>query len=398
MKFTFKHTKYACYFAYISTAITNNIGSLLFFTFYKQFGISEHLLALLVTINFATQVAVDLLGAKYADRIGYRPLLYVAFSSCILGLLSMGLLPSVLPIPYIGLCISSVLFAIGGGLGEVLISPLIEALPGDEKASAMSILHSFYCWGVVLVVALSAVFFKFIGTVKWQLLPLLWAIVPLSTLILFTRVPIRTLSDDAPTLTVKRLFGNCKFWFFALLMLCGGAAELVVAQWSSMLAESALGVSKATGDLLGPCFFSVCMGVIRAIYGKLGDKLPLVPALFISAIISLTGYIVIFAVENSYLALAGCGLVGIGVALFWPGILSYASRKIPSGGTAMFALLAVFGDLGCAIAPEATAIVASIGENDLRDGIFAGAIFPLVIAASTLFLILKKNTAKNTAK
>lgn len=392
MKLTFKHTKYACYCAYISTAITNNLASLLFFTFQTHFGITNTQLAMLVTLNFGTQIAVDLLGAKFADRIGYRPLLITACSSCILGLLSMSLLTPVLPIPYVGLCIASVVYAIGGGLGEVLISPLIEALPGDEKASAMSLLHSFYCWGVVGVVALSAVFFATVGTEKWYILPLLWAIVPLFTLVAFCVVPLRTLSEETESMPIRKLFSLKLFWIMALLMLCAGGAELAVSQWSSMFAEAALGVSKTVGDLLGPCLFGITMGISRVFYGKFGEKLPMTPSLFCSAVICFIGYAMIFFIPDPYLSLCGCGLVGIGVGLFWPGILSLSSRQLPAGGTAMFALLAMFGDFGCSLGPQLTAIVSE--RSELRTGIFAASVFPLIIAVSTGIMLIKSKAKK----
>ncbi len=388
MKLTYKHTKYACYCAYISTAITNNLASLLFFTFQTHFGITNTQLAALITLNFGTQLVVDLLGARFADKIGYRPLLIVACSSCIVGLLSMSLLTLYLPGHYAGLCIASFIYAIGGGLGEVLISPLIEALPGDEKASAMSMLHSFYCWGVVGVVALSAVFFALVGTERWYILPILWAVAPLFTLILFCLVPIRTLNDDAPSLSIKKLFSIKLFWLMALLMLCAGAAELAVSQWSSMFAEAALGVSKTVGDLLGPCLFGICMGISRLVYGRLGNKLPLLASLCLSAIVCFGGYAMIFFVSDPYVSLCGCGLVGIGVGLFWPGILSLSSQKLPSGGTAMFAMLAMFGDLGCALGPQLTAIVSEV--TGLREGLFAASVFPIIIAISTALMLLKK--------
>lgn len=392
MKLTFKHTKYACYCAYISTAITNNLASLLFFTFQNQFGITNTQLAMLVTLNFGTQLVVDIFGAKFADKLGYRPLLITACSCCILGLISMSLLTTLLPSAYLGLCISSIIYAIGGGLGEVLISPLIEALPGDEKASAMSMLHSFYCWGVVAVVAISALFFATLGTENWILLPILWTIAPIFTLIMFCMVPIKTLSDDSPSMSIPSLFKNKTFWFMAILMLCAGSAELAVSQWSSMFAEAALGVSKTVGDLLGPCLFGICMGIARVFYGKYGEKLQMIPSLLVSAVICVIGYLAIFIASNPYLSLCGCGLVGIGVGLFWPGVLSLSSAKLPAGGTAMFALLAMFGDLGCAIGPELTAVVSEI--SDLRTGLFAAGVFPLCIAVSS-FIMLVSGKRKN---
>ncbi|MBQ9692579.1 MAG: MFS transporter, partial [Clostridia bacterium] len=267
--------------------------------------------------------------------------------------------------------------------------PMIEALPGDAKESAMSILHSFYCWGFVGVVTLSTLYFYVFGTDEWYVLPILWAIVPVITLIMFSVVPIRELNDSAPSMPLTDLFRTKMFWLFLLLMICGGAAEQAMGQWASLFAEAALGVSKTVGNLLGPCFFALAMGTTRGLYGKYAEKLPIKKALLICALIALGGYLMVSLIPNPYSALIGCGVIGIGVGLFWPGVLSIASKAIPAGGTAMFAILAVCGDIGCSVGPQVAAVVSEINGAGLSMGLLACVVFPLTIAVSMLINIKK---------
>ncbi len=390
-KLNYKHTLLACYITYISTAAVNNLASLLFVTFQDSFGITTPQLASLITFNFATQIIVDLLGAKYVDRIGYRATAIAAEAFCMLGLIFLGVLPMIMDSTYLGLCIASVTYAIGSGLAEVIVSPTVEALPGKAKEAAMSILHSFYCWGHVLVVILSTVYLVTVPLEKWFLLPILWSVVPLFALLLFILVPIKTLSDNSETVPMGKLFTKKLFWLFVLLMLCGGAAELAMAQWASLFAETALGVSKAVGNILGPCFFAIMMGLCRVFYGKYSEKLPLAKALCLCGIITVIGYLTVALVPNPYISLIGCGIIGFGVGIFWPGTLSLSSKKLPYGGTAMFALLALSGDVGCALGPALAAWVSELqGLNFSKLGLLACIIFPIIISVATFVMIIKK--------
>lgn len=395
MKFTFKHTVLACYIGYIASATVNNLASLLFIVFQDDFGLTTVELATVITFNFFTQIFVDLIGAKYVDKFGYRAFAVTASVFLIVGLLSLGVLPTVMSNTFVALCISSVIYAIGSGLEEVIISPIIEALPGEQKESAMSILHSFYCWGHVGMVLISTAYLVLFPA-KWFLLPIFWAIVPLCSLFLFSVVPIRMLNEESTehSMPILKLFKTKVFWLFMILMVCGGAAEQVMAQWSSLFAESELGVSKLVGNLLGPCFFALMMAITRTFYGKKADKLPLLKALAICSCITVVGYLIACLVPIPYIALIGCGIVGIGVALYWPGVLSVSAKALPAGGASMFAILALFGDLGCSVGPQLTAIVTeAIGDN-LKYGLLASLIFPIVIGVSVIIYIKRKKTAE----
>ncbi len=394
-KLTYKHTVFTCYLTYIASATVNNLASLLFIIFQESFGVSTTQLSMLITLNFGTQIIVDLLGARYVDRIGYRTVAILAGIFASVGLVFLGALPMLISNTYLALCIASVTYAIGSGLAEVIVSPMIEALPGDAKESAMSILHSFYCWGHVAMVLLSTLYLTLVPEESWYILPILWAIVPLATIALFAVVPIKTLNDEAPSMPMRKLFGTKLFWLFVILMICGGAAEQAMAQWASFFAESALGVSKAVGNLLGPCFFAITMGVARLLYGKYADRLPIEKALFSCGIISIAGYLTVSLIPNPYISLIGCGVIGFGVGIFWPGTLSLSSKKLPSGGTAMFGLLALSGDIGCSAGPALTAAISKLQNVSLsRLGLLLCIVFPLMIAISTFTMFAGKNTKK----
>ena len=391
MKLTFKHTVLACYIGYIASATVNNLASLLFIVFQEDFGLSTVQLATVISFNFFTQIFVDFIGAKYVDKFGYRAFAVIASVFLILGLICLGVLPVVMSNTFAALCIASVVYAIGSGLEEVIISPIVEALPGEQKESAMSILHSFYCWGHVGMVLLSTAYLVLLPQ-KWFILPILWAIVPLCSLLLFLFVPIRMLNEESSehSMPILKLFKTKLFWLFMILMVCGGAAEQVMAQWSSLFAESQLGVSKLIGNLLGPCFFALMMAITRTFYGKYADRLPLLKALIICSCITVAGYLTACLVPIPYVALIGCGIVGVGVALYWPGVLSVSAKALPAGGASMFAILALFGDLGCSVGPQLTAVVSQAIGNDLKYGLLASLIFPIVIGVSITFYIKRK--------
>lgn len=397
MKFTYKHTVLACYIGYIASATVNNLASLLFIVFQDDFGLSTVQLATVISFNFFTQILVDFLGAKFVDRIGYRRIAVIASVFLIAGLLSLGILPITLSYTFAALSISSVIYAIGSGLEEVIISPIVEALPGEQKESAMSILHSFYCWGHVGMVLLSTAYLVLLPRL-WYILPMLWAIVPVCSLILFCFVPIRTLNGESEghSMPILKLFKNRLFWLFMILMVCGGAAEQVMAQWSSLFAESELGVSKLVGNLLGPCFFALMMAIARTFYGKKADKLSLPKALILCSFITAVGYLTACLVPVPYIALIGCGIVGIGVSLYWPGVLSISSKAIPAGGASMFAILALFGDLGCSVGPQLSAFVSELCGGRLKIGLLSALIFPAVIGISLAFYLIGKKKSENS--
>lgn len=398
MKLTYKHTMLSCYAAYITSAVINNLTPLLFVTFSRQFGLSVEQLASIVTINFGFQILVDFIGAKFADRIGYRPFILAAQVFAFAGFAGLGILPKIFPSAYAGIITAALLYSIGSGLTEVVVSPIIEALPGDAKASAMSLLHSFYCWGHVLTVVLSTLFLWKFGIENWSILCILWAILPAVTFLLFTKVPINQLPGEGGGHTsIGKLFKVKILWVFMILMLCSGAAEQSMAQWASFFAEIELGVSKQVADLLGPCTFAIAMGVARVVFSIVGDKIDIRIALVASSGICIISYLLAYFSQYSFLSLAGCTLCGVGVGILWPGVLSLSSKTYPIGGTAMFAILALFGDVGCFVGPETVARASSVvGTPSVKTGLLFAAVFPLFIAiASFVLLCYRKNSTKN---
>lgn len=379
----YNYTIYACYAGYVVQAVINNLAPLLFLTFRREFGISLERIGLLITINFGVQILTDMAAAKYADRIGYRASVILAHVCSAAGLICMGTLPFALENAYLGLVASMALGAVGGGLIEVLISPIVEAAPSSHaKDAAMSLLHSFYCWGHVAVVVLSTVGFTGLGMERWYLIPVLWSLVPILNLILFTRVPIRHLVEEKDRTPAKQLVSSGIFWVFIGLMICAGASEQGMSQWASMFAEEGLNLSKTMGDLLGPCLFAVLMGSARAFYGKFGARMDLRKFMAGSGVLCVCSYLLAVFMGNPLLALAGCGLCGLSVGIMWPGTFSLAMKHCPQGGTLMFALFALAGDVGCAAGPGVVSFAAErLPEYGLKAGLLAAILFPAVMLA-----------------
>lgn len=375
---SFKHTKYASYLGYITQAIVNNLSPLLFIIFQDKFGISLEKIGLLISLNFGVQIITDLIAAKYVDRIGYRAASILAHILSTIGLISLGVLPGIMPHAYSGLVIAMVINAIGGGLIEVLISPIVEALPGDEKESAMSMLHSFYCWGHVSVVILSTIYFNTIGLQHWEYLPVLWAVVPFFNTFLFAKVPINTLVEEGEEIPLHTLFKVKVFWLLFILMICAGASEQAMSQWASLFAEVGLKVSKNVGDLLGPCAFAILMGISRTIYGIRGSKMNLMRTIIASSILCVISYLVAVFSPIPIIALLGCATCGFSVGIMWPGVFSISAKKYPQGGTGMFAMLALAGDIGCSSGPGIVGWVANVFGN-LKQGLLVAVIFPSLL-------------------
>jgi len=389
-KLGFKGTKYASYIGYITQAIINNLPPLLFIVFQKDLGISLERIGLLISLNFGVQIATDLIAAKYVDKIGYRSAIVLAHILSFIGLISLGLLPGLLSNAYIGLVIAMCINAIGGGLIEVLISPIVEALPGDEKESAMSMLHSFYCWGHVSVVIFSTLFFNMIGLKNWTCLPIIWSLVPLFNIFLFMKVPINTLVEEGEETPIRDILKVRVFWILFMLMICAGASEQAMSQWSSLFAEVGLKVSKNMGDLLGPCLFAVLMGISRTIYGIYGSKMNLMKYIVGSSILCIGSYLVAVLSPIPLLALIGCAICGFSVGIMWPGVFSLSAKKYPQGGTAMFALLALAGDVGCSSGPGIVGIVANY-LGDLKVGLMVAILFPIILIICIFLLNKSKN-------
>lgn len=382
MKNQYQKTIYACFAAYIVQAVVNNFVPLLFLTFQDSYGIPLSQITMLVTLNFGLQLLVDLVSVSFVDRIGYRASMVLAHALAAAGLALLAILPELMPSPFPGILLSVCVYAVGGGLLEVLVSPVVEACPSDHKEQTMSLLHSFYCWGHVGVVLVSTVFFALFGVGHWRVLALAWALIPLGNMIAFTRVPIAPLIEDGQRgMTIGELARRKAFWVFLLMMVCAGASEQGVSQWASTFAEKGLGVSKTVGDLAGPMAFAVLMGTSRAIYGKYGGRLNLDQFMAGSALLCVASYLCIALVPSPVVGLLGCAVCGLSVGIMWPGTFSKASAGLPRGGTAMFALMALAGDLGCSGGPTLVGMVSSALGDDLKKGILAGIVFPALLLA-----------------
>lgn len=381
MKKNYNHTIYACYLGYIVQAIINNLAPLLFLTFAKDFGISIGKIGLLISLNFGFQMIVDTLAAKYVDRIGYRTSIVFAHICCTAGLLGMSIFPFIFPDAFAGLVAAILLNSIGGGLIEVLVSPIVEAAPSSKaKDTAMSLLHSFYCWGHVGMVILSTIGFKVFGMSHWYYLPVLWAIVPFINIFIFARVPLRVLTPEEERIPFRKLISSKLFWIFFLLMICAGASEQAMSQWASLFAEDGLHQTKAVGDLLGPCLFAFLMGSSRMFYGRFGEKIDLQKFMMGSGVLCILSYLAAVFSPYPIFALIGCGMCGLSVGIMWPGTFSLAAKRCPQGGTAMFALYALAGDIGCGIGPGLVSMISkSQPSYSLKAGLLAAIIFPLLM-------------------
>lgn len=383
MKNPYQKTIYACFTGYIVQAIVNNFAPLLFVMFHENYGIPMEKITLLITFNFGLQLLVDLLSVGFVDRIGYRASMVLAHVLAAAGLLSMTVLPGIFGDPFTGLLVSVIIYAVGGGLLEVLVSPVMESCPSDNKEKAMSLLHSFYCWGHVGVVLISTVFFRAVGIGYWPVLAGIWALIPLINAAVFTKVPIAPLMEEGEKgIPLRQLVSMKMFWGLLIMMVCAGASEQAVSQWASSLAESSLGLSKTAGDLAGPMMFAVMMGLGRAFYGKKGDQINLEHFMKWSGMLCIISYLLIAFSPIASLGLAGCALCGLSVGIMWPGTFSIASAAMKRGGTALFALLALGGDVGCSLGPTVAGQVSGWLGDDLRAGILAAIIFPVMLLAA----------------
>ena len=393
MKQDYKKTTYACFIGYIVQAIVNSFVPLLFVTFQKTYQIPLTKITLLITINFVIQLLIDLLSAGFIDKIGYRASVIIAHICAAAGLVLLTVLPEFFADPFVGILMSVVIYAVGGGLLEVLVSPIIEACPTDNKEAAMSLLHSFYCWGHVGVVLLSTLFFRIFGIANWKYMALVWSLVPIANGILFSRVPIAPLLDEGEEgLTMAELFKKKIFWVLMLMMLCAGASEQAVSQWASTLAEKSFGINKTIGDLAGPMAFAILMGSSRAFYGKFGDRINLERFMQYSAVLCMVSYLMIAFIPVPALGILGCAVCGLSVGIMWPGTFSMAAASVKRGGTALFALLALAGDVGCSSGPTYVGMISGALNDNLKLGIFAALIFPiLMMIGIKLIMGLRKN-------
>lgn len=375
---SFTYTKRACYIGYIVQAIVNNFITLLFVTFNQTMDITLEDLALVASFNFFVQLFVDFTAARYADRIGYRKLMVTGQLCAALGLIGYAVLPFLFA-PLTGLLMASFLCAVGGGIVEVLVSPIIEACPSDQKSASMSILHSFYCWGQAGVILLSTLFFLLADIGNWRILACLWALIPLANTVIFLQVPINPVVEAEDAEPPKTLFRNKIFWLLIFLMICSGASELAMAQWASAFAEAGLQVSKTVGDLAGPCLFALLTGIVRVIYSLMSRRIRLISFMVASAVVCLIGYLLAAFAPYPAVNLIGCALVGLSIAMFWPGTISLAARLCPTGGTFMFGLLALAGDIGCVTGTAIVGYAAGLFGDNLKMGLAVAALFPVLL-------------------
>lgn len=375
----------ACFVGYIVQAVVNNFAPLLFLFFQRSYHIPLSQITLLVTFNFGIQLLVDLLSVGFVDKIGYRASMILAHVLSAAGLILLTVLPEILPAPFVGILIAVMIYAVGGGLLEVLVSPVVEACPSDNKEKAMSMLHSFYCWGHAGVVLLSTLFFYIVGIENWKILAVIWALIPTGNAVAFMKVPIAPLMEEGERgFTLKELFRIKIFWVLLIMMVCAGASEQAVSQWASTFAEKGLGISKTAGDLAGPMAFAILMGSSRLFYGKYGDRIDLDRFMIGSSILCILSYLGISLFPMPELSLIACAVCGLSVGIMWPGTFSKASATLPKGGTAMFALLALGGDVGCSGGPTLVGMVSGALGDNLKMGVLAGIVFPVMLLLGLL--------------
>ena len=385
----YQKTLAACYLGFITQAIAANFAPLLFLTFQNTYGISLEKIALIPVVFYLTQLLIDLGATKFADKIGYRICVVTSQVVSAAGLVLLAILPEILPLPFLGILIAVIFYAVGSGLVEVLVSPIVEACPFENKDGRMSLLHSFYCWGAVGVILGSTLFFAVFGIEHWRILTLIWALVPLVNIFQFLTCPIERLAEDGESLPLGKLFRLPLLWMMILLMICSGASEATIAQWASAFTESALGVSKTVGDLAGPCLFAAFMGISRILYGKMSTKLNLTKAMLLSGLLCVACYLLASLSPLPILGLAGCALCGFSVGIMWPGTISLSSQKCPQGGTAMFAVLALAGDFGSTVSPAIAGSLSEMAGGNLKAGLLAATFFPILLVVR-LFVLNRK--------
>jgi len=382
----YKKTLIACYLGFVTQAISSNFAPLLFLTFKSTYAITLDKIALIPLVFYFTQLLTDLAATKVTDKIGYRTCVVASQVLSSIGLVLMAILPEVFPVPFTGLLISVVLYAIGSGLIEVLVSPIVEACPFENKDGVMSLVHSFFCWGSMGVILGSTFFFALFGIENWKILTIIWALVPLYNAFNFISCPIEQLVEDGQSMGVRNLLKTPIFWLMILLMVCSGASEATMTQWASAFTESALGVSKTVGDLAGPCLFAMFMGISRTLYGKFSEKLDLTKVMLVCGIMCAGCYLLASLSTLPILGLAGCALCGLAAGIMWPGSISISSQKCPRGSTAMFAFLALAGDLGAAVSPAMVGSLSEKAGGNLKTGLLFATVFPIILVVGLIVL------------
>ena len=395
MQPNYKKTLIACYLGFVTQAIAANYVPLLFLTLKYAYSISFEQLALIPVVFYITQLLVDLAATKFVDRVGYRICVVASQLMAAAGLVLLAILPELLPTPFVGVLVAVVFYAVGSGLVEVLVSPIVESCPFENKSGMMSLLHSFYCWGAVGVILGSTLFFSLFGIENHHILTLIWAVLPLYNAFNFMTCPIKQPGDEGESMRPGALLRLPVFWLLILLMICAGASEATMAQWASAFTEVAVGVSKTIGDIAGPCMFAVFMGISRIMYGRMSRRLDLSLSMLLCGLLCVICYLTAALCSVPVIGLAGCALCGASVGILWPGTISLSACKCPAGGTAMFAFLALAGDFGATLGPGMVGSISDMGGGDLKLGLLSATVFPIILLG--VLIILHRHSARSKA-
>ena len=389
-KLSFGHTYFSCYIGIFVQAVVCGFMPLLFVMFNREYHIPLYLITLFTTVNFLTQLVTDTVSILFVERIGYRRLGVLAHLLTFVGLFLLGIASPKSDNLYAVIMSAVVLFSVGGGLLEVMLSPVIEGCPSKNKAAAMSMLHSMFGFGSAATILITTGAIWLFGWQNWQNIALFWSVIPLLNAIYFMFIPINDMVGKDERTPIKKLLSDRRFWGFFLIMACGGASEIGISQWSSAFAEKSLGVSKAVGDILGPCAFALMLALSRFSYSKLADKIDLEKCIIACGVFGVLCYSVAALAPFEMVALIACGLCGFFMGVLWPGTLSLAAKAYPMGGATLFALMALGGDVGCTTGPTIVGFVSSIFGGELKAGLLTGALFPLILVVGLLILRRKK--------
>ena len=399
MKLSYKHTKICCYLAYFTQASVITFLPLLFMIFHTKYGLPYAQLGLLVTVNFAVQMTVDLTAFRMVDQIGYRKSLLLACSLCFIGFTMISVLPNLMSNTFAALCIAVITYSAGGALIDIVANPLLNALPivnPERKAMELSMLHAVFCWSQVILIVGTTLLLRVLGSTLWWIPPLVLALVPLVNFGLLLAVPVPAAVSKEERITLRGLFSSKLFIMMCVGMACAGGIELVMAQWASSFAESALHLRKTTGDLVGPCLFALMMGVGRTIYGVWGDRINLIDAMILGGFGAVACYLVVGFSYNPIVDIVGCAMTGLCVSFMWPGIMSVCAADLPTGGAGMFAVLAVFGDSGGSLGPVIAGWIADRNGGNLHTGLLFGLVYCAIVLVF-LFHYKLRYAGKKTA-
>ena len=406
MQTNYKRVKYACYTTNVSMSVVANLSPILFLTFHNLYGISYSLLGSLVLINFIAQLLIDLIFSFFSHKFNIPLAVKITPLLTLVGLFLYAVCPLAFPqYAYAGLVVGTLVFSVSGGLAEVLISPVIAAIPSDDPDREMSKLHSVYAWGVVPVILISTLFLYVFGSQSWHWLALLYMLVPLVAFLLFTKAQIPQMETPEKVSGALSFLKNKGLWLCVGAIFLGGASECIMAQWSSGYIEQALGIPKVWGDIFGVAVFSVMLGMGRTLYAKKGKKIENV--LFLGSIGATICYLLAAICNMPLIGLVACAFTGLCVSMLWPGSLIVASDRFPQGGVFIFAMMAAGGDLGASVGPQLIGVITDFAianptivsfaegmnlapeQMGMKLGMLVGMLFPLTAIA--VYFVIKKS-------